>query len=109
MFQQIIALVIITFFIVRLLPQRKKDQISKNEFYFWLIFWLGTALAVIFIKVIDQIVLFLGFSGSGINFLLYLAIMMLFYFIFRMRLRIVKMDKELTKIARKIALEEVEK
>ena len=92
MMQQIIALALIAFFIWRLSVQKKKQQINKNEFVFWLFFWLLAAIAVIFIRQIDSLVELLGFSGSGINFLLYLAVLLLFYFVFRMRLNLAKMD-----------------
>jgi len=104
MFQQAFALLIIVFFLTRLVKQRQTNQITRNEGILWLIFWLLAALAIIFIKTIDQVVAVLGFSGSGINFLLYIAIMILFYFIFKMRLKIVKIEKEITNITRTVAL-----
>jgi len=107
MIQQIIALILIAFFIWRLKVQKEKKQINKNEFIFWLFFWLCAVVAVIFIRQIDSFVRVLGFSGSGINFLLYLAVLLLFYFVFKMRLNIAKMDKNLTEITRKIALDNV--
>ncbi|MFA7087751.1 MAG: DUF2304 domain-containing protein [Patescibacteria group bacterium] len=106
MLQQIIALIIIGFFIIRLLRQKKKKQLSGNEFILWLFFWLIAALAIIFIKQIDRTVAWLGFSGSGINFLIYLAVLVLFYLIFRLRLNIAKMDKGLTELTRLITLKE---
>jgi len=104
MFQQSFALLIIAFFLTRLFYQRQKNQIARNESIFWLIFWLVAALAIIFIKTIDKAVAALGFSGSGINFLFYTAVMILFYFIFKMRLRLVKIEKNITDITREVAL-----
>jgi hypothetical protein len=104
MFQQAFALLIIAFFLTRLFYQRQKNQITRNESIFWLIFWLLAALAIVFIKMIDKAVAALGFSGSGINFLLYMAVMVLFYFIFKMRLKMVKIEKDITNITREVAL-----
>ncbi len=109
MLQQIFALLIIAFFVWRLFEQRKKNKINPNEFYFWLIFWCLGALAIVFIRQIDRVVEFLGFSGSGINFLLYLTVMILFYLVFKLRLSLAKLDSNLTEIARKIALDKVSK
>ncbi|MFA7702215.1 MAG: DUF2304 domain-containing protein, partial [Patescibacteria group bacterium] len=97
-------LLIIVFFLTRLINQKKKNQITKNESIFWFIFWILAALAVIFLKTIDKVVAALGFSGSGINFLLYIAVMILFYFIFKMRLKMVKIEKDITNITREVAL-----
>lgn len=104
MLQQILALIFIAFFLLRLFQQKKKNQISGNEFTFWFSFWGLGALAIIFIKQLDRLVESLGFSGSGINFLLYLAVLSLFYLIFKLRLKISKLDKNLTDLVRVITL-----
>lgn len=104
MFQQIIALIIIAFFLARLFWRKQKKQIGANEFIFWLFFWLAAALAVISLKWLDRLVAALGFSGSGIEVLLYVAIAVLFYFIFRLRLRLEKMERDITKVVREIAI-----
>jgi small membrane protein len=104
MSQQIIALVIIIFFIVRLFWQKKKDLIVFNEFIFWLCFWLLSGTAIIFIKNIDKLLTDLGFSSSGINVLFYLAVILLFYLVFKSRIRLERIERDLTKIIREIAL-----
>ncbi len=104
MWQQIIALVLIIIFIWRLFIQKNKKQIGHNEFVLWLAFWSLGALAILFIKQLDKLVAQLGFSGAGINFLLYIAVIILFYFIFKMRLKIAKLEKQITEIVRHLAL-----
>lgn len=104
MVQQVIALSIIAIFISRLISQKRKNKLSKNEFIVWLSFWLLGALAIIFIRQIDNLVIALGFSGSGINFLLYLSVIVLFYLVFKMRLTIAKTEANITKITRHLAL-----
>jgi len=104
MTQQIIALLFIILFVLRLYQQRKKKQINGNEFLFWLSFWSLGAIAIIFIKQLDALLAQLGFSSGGINFLLYLAVLSLFYFIFKLRLKINKLEKNLTDLVREIAL-----
>ncbi len=104
MLQQVIAIIIIIFFISRLAAQKKKNQIGKNEFFLWLAFWIVAAAAIIFIKQIDRFVAWLGFSGAGINFIIYIAVLALFYLVFRLRLDLAKMDRNLTEIVRQITL-----
>jgi hypothetical protein len=106
MLQQTGAIIIIAFFILRLFRQKKYGEIKANEFSLWLVFWLLAGGAIIFIKQLDRFVAFLGFSGSGINFLIYLAVLALFYLIFRLRLNIAKLDRQLTDIARQMALKD---
>jgi len=104
MFQQILALAVIVFFISRLLQQKKQKQISKNELSLWLIFWGLTAIAIIFIHQIDQLVARLGFSGTAINILVYLAIVALIHQVFRLRLIIARLEKDLSQINQHLAL-----
>ena len=104
MFQQIIALIVIAFFLARLFWQKQKKQIGVNEFIFWLIFWLLAAGAIINLKWVDKLVAGLGFSGTGIDVLFYIAVVVLFYLIFKVRLRQERQEKEITKIVKEIAL-----
>jgi hypothetical protein len=104
MFQQLIALIIILFFLSRLFIQKRKKQIGANEFAFWLVFWLLAAGAIIFLKRIDALVAELGFSGTGIEVLFYAGVIILFYLIFRLRLRLERMERDITKIVRNLAI-----
>jgi hypothetical protein len=106
MLQQTIALIIIAFFISRLFWQKKKNYIGFNEFLFWLAFWLLAAGLMVSLKSIDHLVAGLGFSGTGIEVLLYLSVAMLFYFVFRLRLKLEKIEKDITKIVKNIALKD---
>ncbi|MFH1255600.1 MAG: DUF2304 family protein [bacterium] len=104
MLQQIIALIIIAFFLSRLCWQKRKNHIGMNEFLFWLAFWVLSAVLIIFLKFIDKLAAGLGFTGSGIEILLYSSVAVLFYFIFRLRLKLEKIEKDITKIVQNIAL-----
>ncbi len=109
MLQQTVALIIILFFIVRLFVLKKADKISAGEFVFWLFFWIMAGVSVLALKWVDKLVAFFGFSASGINFLTYIAILILFYFLFRLRLKMEKMDKNITEITRRVALNKEQK
>lgn len=104
MHQQILALLIVGLFIGRLLWQKKNNQIANTEFIFWLFFWLVSGVAIIFLKNLDRLVAVFGFSGSGIEVLLYMAVVILFYLIFKLRLRLERLEQNLTKIVTEIAI-----
>jgi len=104
MFQQILALIVVAFFLLRLFGQKNKKQINGNEFLLWLIFWLLALGAVIFIKQIDKLVAWLGFSGTAINILVYLTVLALIYQVFRMRLTIAKMEKNISTLNQALTL-----
>ena len=102
--QQIIAFFVIAFFIMRLFRQRRDKNVNTQEFRFWLAFWALAAVAIAILPRIDTWLRQLGFSASGIQFLPYLAVAVLFYFIFRLRLRLARLEQDITKIVRAIAL-----
>lgn len=104
MFQQVLALIIIIFFLIRLFLQKQKKQIAVTEFVFWLFFWLFAIGAIFSLKWIDKIVAKFGFTSSGINILFYLSVIILFYFIFRLRIRLSKIEKDITTLVRHITL-----
>lgn len=104
MLQQVLALIIIAFFLLRLFKQKKKKQINGNEFLLWLIFWLLALSAIIFIKQIDALVAQLGFSGTAINILVYLVVLALIYEVFRMHLSIAKMEKNISELNQALTL-----
>jgi len=108
MWQQIIALLVILFFLLRLFGQKTKKEISGHEFFLWFIFWLVAAAAIVFIKPLDHLVRSLGFSGSGINFLVYLAVLALIYLVFRLSLKINKLDRGLSAINEAVTLKKAE-
>ncbi len=108
MFQQILALIIILFFISRIVWQKKKKQINNNEFIFWLTFWIIAGVAILSLKYIDKIVGFLGFSGTGIDILFYIAVVILVYLVFKIRIRQARIEKNITEIVRNISLKNKE-
>ncbi len=103
MFQEIIALVVVFFFLSRLGWQLWHEQIPRGQFFFWLCFWLISGVLIIFLKQIDILAARLGFSSSGIELLLYIAVAMIFYFIFRIRLKIERMERDITQLTRENA------
>lgn len=108
MFQQILALIIIALFLIRLIGQKKKNQINRSEFLLWLIFWILAGIAIVFIKEVDKVVAGLGFGKEGIDILFYVAVLFLFYLIFKIRLRQAKIEKEITKIVRETAIKDTQ-
>lgn len=106
MLQQLIALIIILFFVFRLIFLKRNKKIAGGEFIFWLAFWFLAATSVLFLKSLDRLVAGLGFSASAINILVYVAVVILFYFNFRLRLKVEKMDKDITELTRALALGE---
>ena len=100
---QIIATGIILVVLGQLVMKVIKDKASFVKILLWLIFW-GLALVIIWlpINIIDELGTLFG-VGRGIDVLVYLSIIFLFYNNLRLNGRIDDMDKKVTKIVREVA------
>ncbi len=97
-----IIIVVLFQFLIKVL----KDRTQLFKLLFWGIFW-GIALVFIWLptNTIDKLGQLFG-VGRGIDVLVYLSIIFLFYYIFRQSEKINKLEKEITKLVRKIAKNE---
>ncbi len=100
---QYIATGIIVIVLIQFLIKVLKDRTQLFKLLFWGIFW-GIALVFIWLptNTIDKVGQLFG-VGRGIDVLVYLSIIFLFYYIFRQSEKINKLEKEITKLVRKIA------
>jgi hypothetical protein len=84
-----------------LLRLRDKD-ISVGEFGFWTIIWMGTIFLALFPEILDKLSKVLG--TDYVNLILYSSIILLFYMIFRIYVKIDSHSKEITRLVREIAI-----
>ena len=100
---QIIATIIILIIFSQLIRKILKDKASLTKIIFWVLFW-GISLIIIWLpkETIDNIGSIFG-VGRGIDVLVYLSIILLFYNNLRLNERIDDMNKKVTKIVREVA------
>lgn len=100
---QIIATIIILIIFYQLVKKIIKDKASLTRIIFWVLFW-GISLIIIWLpkETIDNIGSIFG-VGRGIDVLVYLSIILLFYNNLRLNERIDDMNKKVTKIVREVA------
>ncbi len=100
---QIIATIIILIIFSQLIRKILKDKASLTKIIFWVLFW-GISLVIIWLpkETIDNIGSVFG-VGRGIDVLVYLSIILLFYNNLRLNERIDDMNKKVTKIVREVA------
>ncbi len=100
---QIIATIIILIIFYQLVKKFIKDKASLTKIIFWVLFW-GISLIIIWLpkETIDNIGGIFG-VGRGIDVLVNLSIILLFYSNFKQTEKIDKLEKEITKLVREIA------
>ncbi len=100
---QIIIDVVILFFIVNLFLKLRQDKINLGSFVFWLILWLAAAFIINWPASASFFARILG-VGRGVDVVIYFSIILIFYFIFYLTLKLRKIEKEITEVVRKASL-----
>jgi small membrane protein len=102
---QIIISLFALFAILNLFGKKKKRPMKWAEFLSWLLFWAAAIVAVWIPNFLTKLANFFGI-GRGADLVLYVGLVAVFYFIFRIYVRIEKMESNITKIVRDEALDD---
>ncbi len=105
---KLVITVFIIFVVSRISLRFKKNDITLREFLIWLLFWVLVAAATWVPKKTDVIAQFLGVE-RGADLLVYVSIIVLFFIVFKLLTKIEKIDRDVTKIVREIALRDDQK
>lgn len=100
---QIVALVIAVIHIARLLALWKGRKVPGKTALVWFFIWAAVLFVVFFTPVIDALSRPIG-VGRGIDMVVYISILMLFYMVFQLHMKIDKLEHEITRLVREIAL-----
>jgi hypothetical protein len=103
---KILILVFILYVLTRIYARYRKQDINGRELGIWIAFWVIVGVVVIIPQKTDLVAKFLGI-GRGADLLVYVSILVLFYLIFQILVRLERLDHDLTEIVRHIALSEV--
>ena len=101
---QLLALIFCLFALWRVIAKFRRGELKPAEFAMWLIFWLAVGVAFITPESLTKLANLLGI-GRGADLVLYVAVVVVFYLMFRIFVRLEKMEHEITKVVRKEALE----
>jgi len=105
---QIILVIFSLFVLAKVSLRFRERKISLKEFIFWIVFWLAVMLVVILPETTTLAANLVG-VGRGSDLAVYLSVVVLFYLVFRIFVKLDNIDAAITKVVRKEALEEVEK
>tara|TARA_Y100000310_G_C20207848_1_gene589902 strand:+ start:87 stop:416 length:330 start_codon:yes stop_codon:yes gene_type:complete len=105
---QITILLFALFAISRVFLRFKDKSITLQALFFWIMIWFGIILVTILPKTATFLTVLFG-VGRGADLLIYLSIILLFYLVFRIYVKIDNTNKEITKIVRKESLKKIKK
>ena len=102
---KIILSFFVLFVILRIAYRFYKNEISRREMLIWLVFWLTVGGAIVLPQSTDLLAAEVGVE-RGADLLVYISVLVLFYLVFRILVKLEKVDRDITKVTRHIALEE---
>ncbi len=105
---QILISLFALFAISRLIIKKTRQELKIPEFFIWLIFWLIASVVVWIPNVTNILANFLGI-GRGADLVFYLSILILFYLIFKVYIKIERVEREITKVVRRDSLNEADR
>lgn len=102
---QFVIVIFIIFAWLKLFSKLKNKEISLWEAMSWSILWLIVGLAALWPKNLDRLAQFFGVY-RGADLAIYFSVIVLFYLIFRLFTRLEKIERDIVKIIRELAIKE---
>jgi small membrane protein len=103
MILEIVASIFIVFAVSRVILRMKDHKLTFAELFFWLSVWACMIVVVFFPQVTEFFASLLGI-GRGIDVIIYVSIALLFYLVFRLYIKIVELEREITLLVRELSL-----
>ena len=102
-FIQVLALIFVLFALSRAFLRYKDNVITIFELIFWTFIWLGVVI-IAFIPEVTFIFSRIAGIQRGIDAIIYISIVFLFYMLFRAYVKMEKMEQNMTEMVRQVAL-----
>ncbi|MBU0666503.1 MAG: DUF2304 family protein [Nanoarchaeota archaeon] len=99
----IIAIMFSVFALSRTILRYKDKKVKVREFILWIAIWVCMIIVAIIPKAFGKISRFFGIQRT-VDFLIYASIIVLFYLLFRILVRIESLEQNITKIVRDISI-----
>lgn len=100
---KIIIVVFTVFALSRVFLRFREKRVTLVEFLIWSVLWVGITVAAILPQTTTFIADILG-VGRGVDAVIYLALLVLFYGMFRLYVKMEHIEQEITQIVRTVAL-----
>ncbi len=101
---QIIVVLFALFAASRAFLRFREAKMSWKEFLLWILIWSAVVFVVFLPQTTFVISKWLGI-GRGIDFVVYASIVVLFYLVFRIYVKIETIEQDITKIVREMAID----
>jgi small membrane protein len=100
---QVMLIIFSLFALTRVILRLKDKHIKLSEFIFWSILWILVIIVAIIPTLFASVASLFGIS-SGIMLLVYVSIIIIFYLVFRLYVKLEHQGQDITKLTRSIAI-----
>lgn len=104
---QIFSLLLATIVVAKSYVDFRARIESGQVFAFWVVTWSGIVAIALFPSIIDRIILAFGAERAGLGTFFGMAIVFLFFVVYRLYSKVERLEKKLSETVREIALREV--
>jgi hypothetical protein len=105
---QILLILFVLFALSRAYLRFREGKIRPLEFVFWLVVWIAAIVAIAAPRTVGYVSSAFGI-GRPADLILYVAVILLFYLIFRVYVAIEGMQEDITKVVREVAIKKAKK
>jgi len=105
---QILITIFVIFSLLKLFGQKQSNKLSLFSFVIWAIVWLIVLLVFWQPEITSYLANILGI-GRGADLVVYLAVLAIIYLLFRVFVRLNKIETEITKLVREDAIKNAKK
>jgi len=103
---QLLVTIFIVFILLKLFLQKQKNKISLLSFLIWVLLWLIVLVVFWIPDSTSYLAAWLGI-GRGADLVVYVSILVIFYMIFKIFVRLNKIEEDITKVVREDAIKNV--
>lgn len=95
---------LILFIVYRVAVKWRQGLLSSRDLLFWVGFWIVVGVIVILPETTSFLAEMVGI-GRGSDLVVYLSIVLIFYIVFQMTIKMEKVERNITKIVRAMAFQ----
>lgn len=103
MFIQYFLVLLVLLILYRILAKWRQGYLSSRDALFWAGFWLVVGAIVIVPETTSFLARMVG-VGRGTDLVVYLSIVLIFYIIFQITVKIERIERNITKVVRQVAI-----
>ncbi len=100
---QILGIIFALFALSRAVLRFKDKNITWKGLVFWSVIWIGIIIVAIIPSIFNKLSTFVGI-GRPVDILIYVSIILLFYMVFRLLIKLETIEQNITKLVREISI-----